>query len=237
MTRVLLLACALVGVAALGVAFPSASQTEPQATYVTGTGPGSYTVTVERFKRHGPETPAVGPFQLENLTQVVRYRINESAGITDVSMTISSDEGNFRLDLNDGQYVITDLDSNTQSPGPTIPQGSLSLPAQPEGHESLTSALESAGMTRVEESATWRSRHVAVYEDFGSIVGQLNMPGEGEPLGLPVMYDLSPVTQRAGVYVDTETDIAVYGYRYAVDAGGNETLIESFAITSIERED
>ena len=198
--------------------------------YSISTDPGTYRITVQRFKRHGPETIERTPFQLESSSQVISYQVTGGGALDDVSVSVRSDGGNYLLELNGNRYNITDQTTNTRSEGPTIPASSL---ARSTSSVDLPTALESAGLTRGSERV-WRGRNVVVYEAVGPIVGQLNRPQANEAVGLPVVYDLAPVSQRAGVYVDTETGLAIRTYRYAVDARGNETLIESLEVLSIE---
>ena len=132
---------------------------------------------------------------------------------------------------------MTDLTTGTQSEGPTVPESSISIGKLPrEAAMDLVGELERAGMTRVSESV-WRERNVAIYEAVGPIVGQLSRPELNGPIGFPVVYDLAPVSQRAGVYLDIATGIAIRTYRYAIDSSGDETLIESLEVLSIARED
>ena len=192
---------------------------------------------MERFKRHGPEIIERTPFQLESSNQVLKYTIEDDGSLTGLSHSIkSSDESNdYLLELVGSQYTVTDVKTGVQSEGPKIPETSLSVLTQPVGSTDLSSKLESAGLTRGSETV-WRGSNVVVYEAVGPIIGQLSTPEPNGVVGLPVVYDLSPVSQRAGVYVDAATNKVVRTYRYVIDSSGDETLIESLDILSIEKE-
>ena len=230
----------LIGAVLIGASLGFATTTEPTSEasdgYTVGSSGGTYSITMERFTRHGPETIERTPFQLESSTQVIRYTIEEDRSLTGVSHSIkSSDESNdYLLELVGSQYTVTDVKTGIQSEGPKVPETSLSLSTQTVESTDLTATLESAGLTRGLEMV-WRGRNVVVYEATGPIIGQLSAPEPNGVVGLPVVHDLSPVSQRAGIYVDTATNRVVRTYRYATDSSGDETLIESLDILSIEK--
>ena len=230
----------LIGAVLIGATLGFATTTEPTSEtsegYAVGSSGGSYTITMERFTRHGPETIERAPFQLESSTQVLRYTIEEDRSLSGVSHSIkSSDEDNdYMLELVGSQYTVTDVKTGIQSQGPKVPESSLSLPTQTLELTDMTATLESAGLTRGSEMV-WQGRNVVVFESTGPIIGQLSAPEPNGVVGLPVIHDLSPVSQRAGVYVDPATDRVVRTYRYAIDSSGDETLIESLDIVSTEK--
>ena len=264
----------LIGAVLIGASLGFAATTEPTneagSSYTISDDAGIYSVTLERYKRHGPQTIQRTPFQLENSTQVLRYTIEDDGSLANVSHSIkSSDERNeYLLELEGSQYTVTNVTTGVMTEGPRIPATSLSgstqtlVPntntqfaantgVQPEGRNTpetsapgstppagstdLSAKLASAGLTRGSE-IVWLERNVVVYEAVGPFIGQLSAPEPNGVIGLPVAYDLSPVSQRAGVYVDTATNRVVRTYRYAIDSSGNETLIESLDILSIEKE-
>ena len=237
--RIALLGLAiLIGAVLIGASLGFATAIEPRSeasdVYSVSRDAGTYSVTMERFKRHGPEILERTPFQLENSTQVFKYRIQDDGSPVGLSHSIkSSDESNeYLLELAGSQYTVTDLKTGVQSEGPKIPETSISAPAQPPGPIDVSAKLESAGLTRGSEMV-WNGRNVVIYEAVEPIIGQQGMPGSDGVVGLPVVYDLSPVSQRAGVYIDTATGMVVRTYRYAIDSSGDETLIESLEILSI----
>ena len=264
----------LIGAVLIGASLGFVATTEPTndvgSNYTISDDAGIYSVTMERYKRHGPQTITRAPFQLENSTQVLRYTIEGDGSLTNVSHSIkSSDERNeYLLELEGTQYTVTDVTTGVESEGPRIPETSLPVTTQPlapntgtqfvpntgvqsEGRNTpgtsvpdsmqppgpidISTRLESAGLTRGSQ-IVWRGSNVVVYEAVGPFIGQLSAPEPNGLIGLPVVYDLSPVSQRAGVYVDTTTNRVVRTYRYAIDSSGDETLIESLDILSIEKE-
>ena len=204
--------------------------------YTFGSEAGEYSITLDQFKRHGPHEIERNPFQLEEFKQVLSYTVAPDTSISEVSVSITSkDEASeYRLDLSGDRYMITDLVNGTTSDGPTVSTSSLTPPGRVSAVSNLPAVLEQAGYSLI-STIPWNGRSVDVYEVTGSIVGQLQRPESNGPIGLPVIYDLAPSQQRAGIYVDTAAGVAIRSYRYAIDTDGNETLIESFEVQSIER--
>ncbi len=222
----------------IGTMLGFTNTSEPSGEYYFGSDPGAYQITVERFKRHGLEVIEKAPFQLERSTLVYRFRIEGDGSVADVSTSVASKDGSSRylLELKGTQYTVTNLTTGVQSEGDSVPASSLIPSMQPHGPSDWSAELERIGLIRVSE-AVWRGRNVAIYEAQGPIVRQLSKPDPNVGFGFHIIYDLAPVSQRVGQYVDAATGITIRTYRYAIDSSGNETLIESFDVHSIVRED
>lgn len=223
----------------IGTMLGFTNTSEPSGQYYFGSDPGAYQITVERFKRHGPEVIEKAPFQLERSTLVCRFRIEGDGSVADVSTSVTSKDGSSRylMELEGNQYIITDLTTGVQSEGDSVPASSLIPSPKSLERADLITNLERGGLTRVSE-AVWRGQNVLIYEaQGGPIVGQLSKPDPNVGFGFHVIYDLAPVSQKVGAYLDTATGIVIRTYRYAIDSSGNETLIESFEVLSIVRED
>ena len=196
-----------------------------------------YHAKIELFARHGPEIIEATPFLLERSTQVIRVETDKNGAVATMSVLITEEGGThqYSLELNEGRYLVTDLSTGRQTDRPSIPPVDPSGLVQPPTVEERLRALEGAGLKHVGDTL-WRDQTIAIYEASGPFVGQATKPTPDQ-LILPVVYDLSPVAQRVGLYLDLETGIAVKTYRYAVDADGNETLIQSLHVHYVEKED
>ena len=204
----------------IGTMLGFTNTSEPSGQYYFGSDPGAYTITVQRFKRHGPEVMERAPFQLERSTLVYSSRIEDDGSVADVSTSVASRDGSSRylMELEGNQYIITDLTTGVRSDGPNIPPSSFLTSPESRERADLIANLERGGLTRVSE-AVWRGQNVLIYEaQGGPIVGQLSKPDPNVGFGFPVIYDLAPVSQRVGSYVDAATGITIRTYRYAIDS-------------------
>ena len=198
---------------------------------------GVYVVKTKTYKRHGTLSIEEKPFQLERSKETVEYTVDGEGRITGVSQSIKSDDESksFLLELTGNRYSVTDLKTGDKSLGARVPDKTWTFSDQSPSLSETTTMLEGGGMSLVAET-TWMGREILVYEAIAPFVGQTTAPEDGGVIGLPVVYDLSPVSQRAGAYVDVATARVVRSYRYAIDAAGVETLVESFELLSIEKE-
>ena len=235
--NVVLLVVACLAAALIGAIFVLGPE-ETQAKVISDEqGPGVYSITIDRFKRHGPETIAVvNPFMLERFTQEIRYTVEQDGVMSDVIVSIFGADGTslYRLESAGGQYTVTDMETGLQTTEPGAPIGGVQDPMAESGSTELAATLTAAGYT-LGSTGTWRGREVEVYESVGPALGQLSKPTP-EFIGLPVVYDLAPVSERVEMTLDSTTGNPLRMYRYAIDERGKETVIESMEIASRQRD-
>lgn len=183
--------------------------------YVVDGSPGDYVAIRHGFKKDQSKRFEPSPSTLERSTWEWHYTITEDRRITNQWYTVVGDGQEYKAVVENGQQVITNVNTGEVTIESTIPMGEIRYsPAEP-----ISETLKEFGLELVGQEERY-GRTIEVWE------------GNGEHMGYP---DFKPRATRTVYYVDVETGISIGYERYRVNTEGVEELIESAEWESIRK--
>ena len=183
--------------------------------FVVNGSPGDYVAIRHAFHKDQSKKFEPSPSTLERSTWEMHYTITDDRWITNQWYTVVGDGHEYKVVIEDGQQIITDVNTGEVTVEEGSPVGDLHYsPAEP-----ISGKLAEMGLELVRQEQR-HGRNVDVWE------------GGGEYLGYP---DFKSRPTRTVYFVDVQTDMSIGYERYRVNTDGVEELIESGEWESIRK--
>ena len=177
--------------------------------YVVDGSPGDYVAIRHAFKKDQSKRFEPSPSTLERSTWEFHYTVTDDRSMTNQWVTVIGDGQKYRIVIENGQQIITNVNTGEVTIESTIPMGEIRYsPAEP-----ISETLREFGLELVGQEERY-GRTIEVWA------------GKGEHLRYP---------ERTVYYVDVETGISIGYERFRVNTEGVEELIESDEWESIRK--